>query len=247
MNQSFLHPRNPWILKEVFTRFSRCLLLQNQTRTTSLSRRKPSAMRMISCEDGLGCLRKWSSRCSLAVSPIVVRLFLRRSALNLSPHAPPVHSASSSQRARIGFSLQAFLKLSWRFSKRQMVVWLKSVPWTVASAAPTFVCVKPSLMRRSLNCVANSSNSRSLDVSMANPRPCEAAMPGSLSKVPIGFRTNGDATCMLARGSILLQWDTGGRDVGCEGSHRNRRFSNHLLKWRIWHLGWIRWTGHRWF
>ena len=215
--QSFLQVKNPWILSDVLTLFSLCRLLQNQTLTTSLSRRNPSAMRIISCEDGLGCFRKWSSRCSFAVSPMVVRLFLRRSALNLSPHAPPEHSASSSQRARIGFSLHAFLKLNCRFSKRQIVVWLKSVPCTEANAAPTFVCVKPSLIRRSLNCVANSSSSRSLDVSIWKPKPCVAASPGSVSKLAIGLRTNGEATWMLARGSILLQCDTGGNGVGCEG------------------------------
>lgn len=55
--------------------------------------------------------------------------------------SPPACSASSSHLARIDFSLQAFLKLSCRFSKRQMVVWLNSDPCTAARASPTLVWV----------------------------------------------------------------------------------------------------------
>lgn len=39
-----------------------------------------------------------------------------------------VFSASLSQRCSSGFSLHMFLKLSWRASKRQMVVWLNIFP-----------------------------------------------------------------------------------------------------------------------
>ncbi|KAI1242400.1 hypothetical protein IHE44_0005940, partial [Lamprotornis superbus] len=42
---------------------------------------------------------------------------------------------------RMDFSLHAFLKLSCKFSKRQIVVWLNSEPCTAASASPTGVHV----------------------------------------------------------------------------------------------------------
>lgn len=50
----------------VFTLFSLCLLLQNQTLTTSFSRLSPSAILMISWEEGLLCSPKCLSRASLA-------------------------------------------------------------------------------------------------------------------------------------------------------------------------------------
>lgn len=55
--------------------------------------------------------------------------------------SPRASSASSNHLARMAFSLQAFLKLSCRFSKRQMVVWLNSEPCTAARASPTLVWV----------------------------------------------------------------------------------------------------------
>lgn len=53
--------------------------------------------------------------------------------------SPPASSASSSHFARMALSLQAFLKLSCKFSKRQIVVWLNSEPCTAARASPTLV------------------------------------------------------------------------------------------------------------
>lgn len=50
----------------VFTRFSRCRLLQNQTLTTSFSRWRPLAIRAISWEDGLLFSTKLCSSASLA-------------------------------------------------------------------------------------------------------------------------------------------------------------------------------------
>lgn len=64
-------------------------------------------------------------------------------ALRNSAWLPPTCSASSSHLDRIAFSLHAFLKLSCRFSNRQIVVWLNSEPCTAASASPTFVWVYP--------------------------------------------------------------------------------------------------------
>lgn len=66
--------------------------------------------------------------------------FLRKEVLERGG-SPPASSASSSHLARMAFSLQAFLKLSCRFSKRQIVVWLNSEPCTAARASPTLVCV----------------------------------------------------------------------------------------------------------
>lgn len=50
----------------VLTLFSLCLRLQNQTRTTSFSKWRPSAMRTISCEDGLLFSTKFLSNASFA-------------------------------------------------------------------------------------------------------------------------------------------------------------------------------------
>lgn len=58
-----------------------------------------------------------------------------------SKSLPPTCSASSSHLDSIDFSLHAFLKLSCRFSNRQIVVWLNSEPCTAASASPTLVWV----------------------------------------------------------------------------------------------------------
>ena len=62
-------------LSDVLTRLSRCLLLQNQTRTTSLSSRSRAARYAICADDGFGWVRKCSSNASLALRPIVVRRF----------------------------------------------------------------------------------------------------------------------------------------------------------------------------
>ena len=41
----------------------------------------------------------------------------------------------------------------------QMVVWLKTLPYRVPRARPTSAWVKPNLIRRCLNCLANASRS----------------------------------------------------------------------------------------
>lgn len=66
------------------------------------------------------------------------------------PDLPPASSASSSHLARMALSLQAFLKLSCRFSKRQIVVWLNSEPCTAARASPTLVCVYPGIKTKQM-------------------------------------------------------------------------------------------------
>lgn len=72
VEKSYLHSRcsleieNKLWFRLVFTRFSLCLRLQNQTLTTSFSRFSSSAIRMISWEEGLFCSPKCRSRASLA-------------------------------------------------------------------------------------------------------------------------------------------------------------------------------------
>lgn len=71
-------------------------------------------------------------------------------------------SASSSHFCSNGFSLHIFLKLKFSASNRDMVVCEKSLPYNLPIARPTSPCVKPNLMRRCLNVLANcSSSSRS--------------------------------------------------------------------------------------
>lgn len=95
--------------------FSFCLLLQNQTRTTSFSSCRLSARPVISCADGLGCLWKWFSRAPLTETSILVR-FLRflpwAAILSMEVGEPVVLSASSNHLARRGFNLHMFLKLN---------------------------------------------------------------------------------------------------------------------------------------
>ncbi|KRX41653.1 Beta-1,4-N-acetylgalactosaminyltransferase bre-4 [Trichinella murrelli] len=50
-----------------------------------------------------------------------------------------------------------FLKLSCKASNRHIVVWLNTLPYSVPRARPTSAWVKPSLIRRCLNCLANAS------------------------------------------------------------------------------------------
>lgn len=95
--------------------FSFCLLLQNQTRTTSFSSCRLSARPAISWADGLGCLWKWLSRAPLTETSILVR-FLRflpwAAILSMEVGEPVVLSASSNHFARRGFNLHMFLKLN---------------------------------------------------------------------------------------------------------------------------------------
>lgn len=95
--------------------FSFCLLLQNQTRTTSFSSCRLSARPVISWAEGLGCLWKWFSRAPLTETSILVR-FLRflpwAAILSMEVGEPVVLSASSNHLARRGFNLHMFLKLN---------------------------------------------------------------------------------------------------------------------------------------
>lgn len=102
--------------------FSFCLLLQNQTRTTSFSSCRLSARPAISWADGLGCLWKWLSRAPLTETSILVR-FLRflpwAAILSMEVGEPVVLSASSNHLARRGFNLHMFLKLNCSASNLQ--------------------------------------------------------------------------------------------------------------------------------
>ena len=68
-------------------------------------------------------------------------------------------SASSSHFWSNGFNLHIFLKLKFKASNLDMVVWEKSLPYNLPMAKPTSPCVKPNLMRRCLNVLANCSSS----------------------------------------------------------------------------------------
>lgn len=46
-------------------------------------------------------------------------------------------SASFSHFSKSGFNLHMFLKLRFKASKREMVVWLKSFPYSLPIASPT--------------------------------------------------------------------------------------------------------------
>ena len=70
-------------LAEGFIRFSFCLRLQNQTRTTSFSIHRLSEIYCISSEVGLGLALKARSRFSLTVVSIEVRFFRRRETASL--------------------------------------------------------------------------------------------------------------------------------------------------------------------
>ena len=142
--------------------FSFCLRLQNQTLTTSFSNWRDSAKAEISWAEGLGCLWKWVSRAPLTDTSILVLFFLFlpwAAILSMEVGDPVVESASSNHFANKGFNLHIFLKLSWRASNLQMVVWLKTFPYKVPRASPTSAWVKPSLIRLCLNCLANCSRS----------------------------------------------------------------------------------------
>lgn len=147
-------------------RFSLWRRLQNQTRTTSFSMERPSASTAISSDVGLGfCTNAFSSATRTLVSMLV--RFLRRRpidsgvvwALARAAGLLSDASASSSHRCSSGFSLHMFLKLRLSASNREMVVWLKSLPYSFPIARPTSPCVKPSLIRLCLNVLANCSSS----------------------------------------------------------------------------------------
>ncbi len=148
--------------------FSFCLRLQNQTLTTSFSSCRLSAREVISWAEGLGHFKKWLSNAPLTLTSMEVR-FLRflpwAAILSMLVGLPVEESASSSHLLSNGFSLHMFLKLSWRASKRQIVVCEKTFPYRVPNAKPTSACVKPSLIRRCLNCLAKCSKSSDVGVS----------------------------------------------------------------------------------
>ena len=68
-------------------------------------------------------------------------------------------SASSNHFASSGLSLHMFLNERLRASKREMVVWEKSLPYILPMARPTSPWVYPSLIRFCLNNFENRSNS----------------------------------------------------------------------------------------
>jgi len=126
--------------------------LQNQTRTTSFSIFRFSASIEISSEVGLGFWMNARSSATRTVVSMEVRFFLRRptasgvvwgfeSALGLFKEL----SASSNHFWRRGFNLHMFLNDRLSASKREIVVWLKSFPYSFPIARPTSPCVNPVL------------------------------------------------------------------------------------------------------
>ncbi|KAH9527178.1 Beta-1,4-galactosyltransferase 3 [Dermatophagoides farinae] len=122
----------------------------NQTRTTSFSIHNASANIQISSDVGFGfCMNARSNETRTVVS-ILVR-FLRRlpltasgicaNAAGLGMEIVPDGlfndaSASSSHRFNNGFNLHIFLKLRFNASKRDIVVWLKSLPYIALLPLP---------------------------------------------------------------------------------------------------------------
>ena len=96
------------------------------------------------------------------LTSIEVRFFRFRpwaAILSMEAEVPVVESASANHFLSKGINLHIFLKLNCRASKRQMVVWEKTLPYNVPSARPTSAWVKPNLIRRCLNCLAKDSRS----------------------------------------------------------------------------------------
>lgn len=110
--------------------FSFCRLLQNHTRTTSLSMPRFVARMPISLADGFGFAQNSFSKTLLTETSIAVLFFRFRLASNFSLSLPKglSVSASSSHLINRGLSLHMFLKLSCKASKRQIVVWLNTFP-----------------------------------------------------------------------------------------------------------------------
>lgn len=114
--------------------------LQNQTRITSFSMFSWSAIMVISSEVGFWFSRKLFSKATRMLVSMLVRFFLLRftpsipcpgefRALGLERvESDERFSASLSHFSRSGFNLHMFLKLRFKASKREMVVWLKSFP-----------------------------------------------------------------------------------------------------------------------
>jgi len=135
-------------------RFSFCRRLQNHTRTTSLSICKLSANIVTSSDVGFEFTRKLFSSATRIDVSMLVRFFRRLLAPSgdtwdeLSTLGLAVtQSASSSHFWSSGFSLHMFLKLRLSASKREIVVWLKSLPYNLPMARPTSPCVKPEIRK----------------------------------------------------------------------------------------------------
>lgn len=133
-----------------FILFSFCRLLQNQTLTTSFSIQRLSASIVISSDVGFGLAMNAFSKATLTLVSIEV-LFFRRlpivsgvvRGLLSAPGLASVLSASSSHFWSKGFNLHMFLKLRFKASNRDIVVWEKSFPYNLPMARPTSPCVKP--------------------------------------------------------------------------------------------------------
>lgn len=131
-------------------RFSFCLRLQNHTRTTSFSMDRLSAKIEISSDVGLGfALNAFSNEYLMDVSMDV--RFLRRlpiasgvvRGLHNALGLVIVLSASTSHFCNNGFSLHMFLKDRFSASNLEMVVWEKSLPYSLPIARPTSPWVNP--------------------------------------------------------------------------------------------------------
>ena len=79
--------------------------------------------------------------------------------LSMDAEVPVVESASANHFLSKGINLHIFLKLNWRASNRQIVVWEKTLPYSVPNARPTSAWVNPNLIRLCLNCLAKDSRS----------------------------------------------------------------------------------------
>lgn len=161
-------PREPKVLYIV--KVIRTNLLQNHTLTTSFSIERLSASIVISSEVGLGFWTKARSRATRTLVSMEVRFLRRRPTVSGELRelvtvvgSVMVLSASVSHFCKSGLSLHMFLKERLRASNLLMVVWEKSLPYSLPMASPTSPCVNPNLIRRCLKVLANcSSSSRSV-------------------------------------------------------------------------------------
>lgn len=97
--------------------------------------------------------------CKEAIAEISPKFTFKAFVKTHPPGFDILQSASSSHFCSSGFNLHIFLKLKLRASKRLIVVWEKSFPYSFPMASPTSPCVNPSLIRLCLNVLANCSNS----------------------------------------------------------------------------------------
>lgn len=137
---------------------------------------------------------KCCSNAPFTDTSMLVRFFLFlpcAAILSIDVGEPVVESASSSHFCNSGFNLHIFLKLNCNASNLQIVVCENTFPYKVPSARPTSACVKPSLIRRCLNCLANASRSSLVGVS---------------SSPPLTSRSD---TCCGWCGLCISRWSTG--------------------------------------